>query len=233
MDVTILVVADCTGHGVPGAFMSMLGTAFLNEIILHKNVLQASHILDSLKQKIIQALSGSSKDIKLSDGMEMSVCIFHNQTNNLEYAGAGLPLVIVRNNELIKIDGDKHNIGKSTVSQPFTNHHIQLFDSDLIYLFSDGYYSQFGGALKSKYSRKKFYSLIMNNASLDISRQYENVEKEFNQWKGESKQIDDILVIGIRHKKSNVIQAGLDFKEKELYPKTWIENKDLAELSLQ
>ncbi len=218
-DITILILADCTGHGVPGAFMSLLGTAFLNEIVLRKNVLQASHILDSLKQTIIQALTGSSNDAKLSDGMEMSVCIFHNKSNKLEFAGAGRPLLIVRDNEMIKIDGDRQNIGKNHVSHLFTNHTIQLFNNDQIYLFSDGYYSQFGGEKRRKFSRKKFYAFLTNNSSLDMVSQFDELEKEFNIWKGNQQQIDDILVIGIKYEESNVLQSVIDFKEREIYAK--------------
>jgi serine phosphatase RsbU (regulator of sigma subunit) len=198
-NIQILVIADCTGHGVPGALMSMLGIAYLNEIVMQKQVTQASHILDLLKEKVTNSLAAGNGDTFLYDGMDMGVCIFHKNTRKMEFAGANRPLYIVRNKEIIQYQGNNCPIGKHTAhNKAFSNHEINVEANDVIYLFSDGYYHQFGGPEKRKFMKHRFRQLLREIATLPCPAQQNVLESTLNQWKSDLVQVDDILVAGIR-----------------------------------
>jgi len=205
----IVVAADCTGHGVPGAFMSMLGVSFLNEIINKSEVTQANLILNQLREYVKSTLGQEEEtdEIKAKDGMDIAICVFDFQSDMLQYAGAYNPLYMVRNNELIETKADKMPIGiyineKST----FTNHEIEFKKGDKFYIFSDGYIDQFGGEKGFKFMSKPFKRLLVEMCDKNMKEQYNILDKKHQEWvnninpntKLSYEQIDDILVIGIQ-----------------------------------
>ena len=165
---TIMVaIADCTGHGVPGAFMSMLGISFLNDV-LRKNMkiffqgdLKASDMLEQLRKNIKKALKQTGEQTITKDGMDMAFAIVDLDTNKMQFAGAYNPILIIRNNEIIKIKADRNPIGVYVREKPFTNHEIQLEEKDVIYMYSDGYIDQFGGPSNKKYMAGNFENLLL------------------------------------------------------------------------
>jgi serine phosphatase RsbU (regulator of sigma subunit)/CheY-like chemotaxis protein len=202
--IIILAAADCTGHGVPGAFMSMLGVAYLNEIVTnigvnkHIRELQAHEILNQLREKFIQSLHQTGNTEENKDGMEISLCIFDIENKTLQFAGAHNPVYIIRNNEILKLDADKMPIGISANQNPFTYKEFELKHGDMLYLFSDGYYDQFGGPQGTKFFSGNFRKLLVEINQLPITEQKNRIENNIVQWKGEREQVDDMMVIGIR-----------------------------------
>ncbi|MFO7671656.1 MAG: two-component regulator propeller domain-containing protein [Bacteroidales bacterium] len=197
-DRVVICAADCTGHGVPGAFMSLLGLTFLNEIVNKDEILKASEILDQLRSYIINAMS--HKDSQAMDGMDIALVVFDRQLSRMEYAGAYNPLLIIRNNEVIEYKADKMPVGIHVGEErPFSNHRIQLEKGDVFYLFSDGFADQFGGPEGGKYKSRSFRRLIQNISSEPMERQQELLEMELKEWMRDFDQVDDILVIGIRY----------------------------------
>ena len=194
----IVCVADCTGHGVPGAFMSLLGLTFLNEIVNKDEILKASEILNRLRMYIINAMS--HRDSQARDGMDVSLVVIDKQLKIMEYAGAYNPLIIIRDGEMTEYKADKMPIGKHEGEErSFTNHRIQLQDRDMLYLFSDGFADQFGGTDGSKYKAKPFKRLLQGISQEDAEKQKEMLELELKEWMGQTEQLDDILVMGIRY----------------------------------
>ena len=148
----IIVVADCTGHGVPGAFMSMLGSALLNEAVNNMGKLQANLILNELRDQVILSLRQTGQSGEAKDGMDISLCILNKDNMKLQYAGAYNPLYLIRKGKLKVIKGDNMPIGiSSKAGKSFTNHEIKVYKDDSLYLFSDGYADQFGGEKGKKY----------------------------------------------------------------------------------
>ena len=197
----IWAAADCTGHGVPGAFMSMLGVSFLNEIVVEGGETNPGRILDKLRAKIIKTLEQKSSDEERKDGMDIALCVWNKQTNILQFAGANNPLVIVRGDEMIEQKADKMPIGKYVNNEkPFTTHEIQLQKGDTIYTFTDGFQDQFGGAEGKKYMVKRMKNYLSGMNEVPLYRQRELLNEEFVQWMkiGKTNQIDDICIIGVR-----------------------------------
>lgn len=195
----IIAAADCTGHGVPGAFMSMLGNAFLDEIYNTTEIKDAATILNLLRDEVIKALKQKGVTGEARDGMDISLCIINYITNTLDFAGANNPMYLIRNNMLIKIPCDKMPIGiHFTGFTPFNNHTTTISKGDMLYLFSDGYADQFGGPKGKKFMYKPFQELLLKNHSLPAEEQKEMLEQHFVEWMGEREQVDDVLVIGIR-----------------------------------
>lgn len=196
---TYIVAADCTGHGVPGAFMSMLGISLLNEIINKGNCNYASEILNELRKRVKMTLSQTGKDREAKDGMDMALCIIDKKTLKMHYAGAYNPLYLVRNNELITYKADRMPIGiYIREKESFTNHVIQLQENDKFYIFSDGYPDQFGGEKGMKLSSKKLKEIIMKVQELPMLEQKEAIEDFYDEWKGNIEQVDDVVLIGVR-----------------------------------
>jgi len=197
---TVVVAADCTGHGVPGAFMSMLGISFLNEIVLKREIETASKILNELRLNIKFILSQTGVIGEQRDGMDMALCIIDYDTMKLQYAGANNPLCLVRDGVMIEYKADKMPVGiyVSGKERDFTNHLIPLKNGDMLYIFSDGYHDQFGGKDNSKFKSKPFKQLLTTLSELPLARQKELLIETHDQWKGNGNQLDDILVIGIR-----------------------------------
>lgn len=201
--IAIWCAADCTGHGVPGAFMSMLGIGFLNEIVIENGHTNASEILNQLRDKIIRAMEQKSTDIQQRDGMDIALCVWKKNKMTLEFSGANNPLWILRKQnsgyELIEIKADKMPVGKHSESiSPFQLHTISLQKEDTLYVFSDGYADQFGGEHGKKFKYAQFKQLLTDIQPLDLKSQKNKIEERFNNWKGNLEQIDDVCIIGVR-----------------------------------
>lgn len=195
----ITVAADCTGHGVPGAFMSMLGIAFLNEIVSKHNDLPANEILNELRNHVIKSLHQTGRMGESQDGMDVALHIFDRKNMTLEYAGANNPLFIFRDGNLLETKADKMPIGIHTnADQPFENHLLKVRKNDVIYTFSDGYPDQFGGPSQKKFMIKNFKQLLRQIHLKSMQEQKEILERTLHEWMSETEQVDDILVIGIR-----------------------------------
>jgi len=195
----IAAAADCTGHGVPGAFMSMLGNAFLDDIVNNGNFNDAAEILNLLRNEIINTLKQKGTTGEARDGMDISLSIIDPKNSYIDFAGANNPLYLVRNGEMIRYPADKMPIGIHFVTaQPFTNHNIKIVSNDVIYMFSDGYADQFGGPKGRKLMYKPFQEILLRIHMLPMNEQKEILEAEFEKWKGDFEQVDDVLVMGIR-----------------------------------
>jgi len=193
----ILVAADCTGHGVSGAMMSMLGVAFLNEIIAKNPDIQPSSILDELRKKIINALNQPQTKTTLSYGMDISICLLNRKARTLNFAGANNSLYLLRNKQMIEYKADKMPIGTYPKEQPFSLQTIPIIENDVFYIFSDGFADQFGIKNK-KLSKKNFRTLLLEIHELELKQQQLCLDNYLNSWKGNEEQTDDILVIGIK-----------------------------------
>ena len=198
----IIAAVDCTGHGVPGAFMSMLGNAYLSEIVNEKGITKPSDILEALRDDIIKSLKQKAGIGESKDGMDIALCNLEFLAGQagikLQYAGANNPLFIVRNGELMETMADRQPIGIYVESKPFTNHTIDLQKGDAIYIFSDGYFDQFGGPQAKKFMIKRFKQLLLSIQDKNMQQQKEHLDKTIEDWKGNEGQVDDILVIGIK-----------------------------------
>ncbi|WP_338766975.1 SpoIIE family protein phosphatase [Bernardetia sp. ABR2-2B] len=207
----IIAAIDCTGHGVPGAFMSLIGNDLLNEIIDSRNILTPSHILTILNQKIDKVLHQSESYVQLEnkvrttrDGMDAAICMIDLENKKLEFAGAKNPLVYIQDKEVKVIKGDRISVGGNSISQQntmFTNHTISIDTPTSFYIYSDGFQDQFGGEENLKYNTKRFRKTLLDISNYSFSEQEDSLNAIFEEWKGENqKQIDDILVIGFEVK---------------------------------
>ncbi len=204
-DYLIIVVADCTGHGVPGAFMSMLGISFLNEIVRKKEITKASQVLDELRKEIILALQQHCIQAEQKDGMDISFFVINTKTYECQWAGANNSLIILKNTnsgekpwEIVEIKPDKMPIAIYPVMKTFTNHEFKLNKGDRIYLFSDGFYDQFGYENGKKLLYKRFKEIILQTANVQIKEQKKLLIDIFEKWKGLSEQTDDVIVLGVQ-----------------------------------
>lgn len=195
---SVFALADCTGHGVPGGFMSMLGNSFLNEIVVENKIFKADEILNRLRSKIIAALEQKGMTDQ-KDGMDIALCVWNKLDNTLEFAGANNPLWLLRDQELSEYKGDKMPIGAYLETPvPFSSTKISLQKDDILYLSTDGYADQFGGEKGKKMKYKPFMEFLVNIRSLSMSSQKAELEKSFESWKNNYEQVDDVSVIGIR-----------------------------------
>jgi serine phosphatase RsbU (regulator of sigma subunit) len=198
-DKVIVVVADSTGHGVPGAFMSILGVALLNEIKNKTVIIRANEILNQLRDLVIKSLHQTGNIEETKDGMEVALCIIDFSKKKLQFSGAFRPLYMIRNNELKEFKGDSMPIGLyEDVEQSFNNRDISFNDEDQIYLFSDGFIDQIGGAEKKTYKTESFKKLLLQIHDLPMSEQKDYLIRQHEEWKGELEQTDDILIVGIK-----------------------------------
>ncbi len=194
-------VADCTGHGVPGGFMSMMGISFLNQIIGQDITLNAGEILDHLRDNIIRSLHQTGKVGENKDGMDIALYIIDPKTNVCQFAGANNPLVLVRDNEAIVYKPDKMPVGIHVKeNDPFENQEIILEDGDVIYTFSDGYVDQFGGPDKRKFMSKRFRELLVEIHKEPMEEQHRILDQTLLDWHEGIDRIDDVVVMGYRHK---------------------------------
>lgn len=210
-----LGVADCTGHGVPGAFLTLLGTTFMNEIISDDDEISPSGLLDELRSRFIKALNNSESN-ETRDGMDISLIRVNKVNLTAEWSGANNPIWVIRKKgsefvtrspynllegdqfQLMEIKADKQPIGLSERLFPFKNNRIQLMEGDSIYLFSDGFADQFGGARGKKYKSAPFKKRLLSIQNESIKTQGEILEKDFSDWKGSQFQVDDVCVLGFR-----------------------------------
>jgi sigma-B regulation protein RsbU (phosphoserine phosphatase) len=192
------VAADCTGHGVPGAFMSLLGISSLNEIVDRNSIQQAGPILDNLREHIKKSLRQTGKDREQKDGMDLSIAIYNPETNKVVCAGANNSLVLISDGEVNVIKADRMPIGIYRKEHPFTNHEIQVKKGDILYMFSDGYPDQFGGPNGRKFLAKNFRNLLHEVHVAPIKEQRDLIDKRLKQWMQGEEQVDDILVVGIK-----------------------------------
>jgi serine phosphatase RsbU (regulator of sigma subunit) len=192
-------VADCTGHGVPGAFMSTLGISTLNEIITNNTDLQSNTVLGLLREKIKTSLHQTGKEGEAADGMDISFCILNKNRKVLQYSGAYNPLFIFQSGEFKEYKADRMPIGiYYGEKKAFTNYEITLKKGDVIYMFSDGYADQFGGPDGVKYKSSNLKKLLAEHYYKPMSEQKAILEKELENWRGSAEQVDDITMIGIR-----------------------------------
>jgi len=195
----VIAVADCTGHGVPGAFMSILGLAFLNEIVNKTLILRANEILNQLSGLLVKSLHQTGTNDKTKDGMEVALCILDYTRNKLQYSGAFRPLYLIREDQLHEYKGDSMPVGIYELDeQSFTNTEIQFREDDLIYIFSDGYVDQLGGEERKTFRAERFRRLLLDIHKLPMEDQKAALNKKIEEWKGKVDQIDDILIVGIR-----------------------------------
>ncbi len=193
------MVADCTGHGVPGAFMSLLGINFLNEIVLERGKTEPNEILDDLRAEIKKAFTDKDTNNEMNDGMDCALCKFDLTNNTLDYAAANNSIVVVRNNEVMHLTGDKMPVGKSPRDTvPFTLNQFQLEKGDTLYMFTDGYPDQFGGEQGKKFKVKNVKQLLLQMSAHELEKQHELLNEYFESWRGNLEQIDDVLMVGIR-----------------------------------
>lgn len=191
---------DCTGHGVPGAFMSLVGFIELSEVIHKNKARNPSEILTELNRRVNKTLHQNHKNNANKEGMDLALCTYRKSSFELEFSGAFNPLYIVRNGVLHEYKGDPYPIGISAGEKEvrFTNHKIQMHPGDSIYIFTDGYIDQFGGPRRKKFLRKRFKNALIDNSYYSMKEQKDILTRTFFEWKGEHEQIDDVLVIGIK-----------------------------------
>lgn len=205
-EILIIAAADCTGHGVPGAFMSMLGVAYLNEIVnkiainKHINTLSPDEILNQLREMVITSLRQTGDPTEPKDGMDIALLIIDFEHKKLQFAGANNPLYIIRNGELLTFKADKMPVSYHQKRDlPFSRHNFDLKPDDRLYIFSDGFTDQFGGDKGLKFMSKQFRELLLKIHALPMNEQHKLLENTLDEWRGDNHQLDDILVIGIRY----------------------------------
>jgi serine phosphatase RsbU (regulator of sigma subunit) len=194
----MLAVADCTGHGVSGALMSMLGISLLDRIIDNLNESDPGIILDTLHQLVVESLR--QKDYHSNEGMDIAILKFDDVSNTLSYAGANRPLWLVRDGELMITNPDKMPIGGTQYSDrlPYTTHKVKLETNDRVFIFSDGYSDQFGGAKGKKIMTSQFKEMIKETSNIPVKEQGHVLIKYLKDWQGDLEQVDDVLVLGIK-----------------------------------
>ncbi len=196
---SIIVAADCTGHGVPGAFMSIIGINFLNEIVFDEHIIKPNEILNRLRKKIVKTLVNSNKIEEAKDAIDISLIVIDRENMKLEYAGAYNHLYFIRDHMLEVIKADKMPVGISAKAmEPFTNHELDIKIGDQFYMFTDGFVDQFGGPNKKKFRIGSFRELLLDIHERTIEEQKQIIFETFINWRGNQQQVDDVLLIGIR-----------------------------------
>lgn len=190
----LFAAADCTGHGVPGAMVSVVCNNALNRSVREYGLTDPGEILGKTREIVIDEFDQSEEDVK--DGMDIALCSLEG--NILKYSGAHNPLWIIRNGEIIETKADKEPIGKFDKQSPYTTHTFELQKGDSVYIFSDGYPDQFGGERGKKYKSGNFKKLLLSIQEHSMERQRELLDEEFENWRGKIEQIDDVCVIGVR-----------------------------------
>jgi serine phosphatase RsbU (regulator of sigma subunit) len=199
-DRIFIAAVDCTGHGVPGAFMSIIGFELFRKITNIEGLSRPSDILNRLNEDFHEIFKDVD-NVVLRDGMDVAFCSIDKKDMILEYAGAFNPLYLIRDNKIMEVKGDRFAIGLDETNfkdQTFKNHIIPIQKDDIIYIFSDGFSDQFGGPDGKKYKYRRFRHLLLNLHQLPMEKQHEILENNVMEWRGEQEQVDDILVIGIK-----------------------------------
>jgi len=197
--------ADCTGHSLAGALLSMMGISFLNDILVQGGNMSAATILNKLRDYLVETLHQKGEFGEAHNGMDVVLCVIDPATNTLEYSGANNPLYIVAKNnetglhELKSIKGEAMPVGIYVRNESFSNHTINLSIGDTIYITTDGFMDQFGGPLNKKYNSRRFKNLLLENSQKSMADQLDQITSEFNNWKGDNTQTDDVLIFCIRY----------------------------------
>jgi serine phosphatase RsbU (regulator of sigma subunit) len=194
----LFAAADCTGHGVPGAMLSVICHNALNQSVKKFGITQPNLILENSRDLVIETFAESNENVQ--DGMDIALCALDTKTNKIQYAGANNPIWIIKKEatQIEEIKANKQPIGKFDWMNPFTNHTIQLDKGDTIYIFSDGYIDQFGGEKGKKFKTKAFKALLLSIQEKPMDEQKKIIDESFETWKGNLEQIDDVCVIGVR-----------------------------------
>ncbi len=195
----VIIAADCTGHGVPGAFMSMLGVTMLNEIVNGKGITEPDKIINELRDEIIDSLKQSIDEDRVKDGMDMTISLIDYKNDKVRFAGANNPLCIVRNGELLAYKVDKMPVAIHYNMRPFKAQEVDLEKGDCLYMFSDGFGDQFGGPRGKKFMVKNLKNKFVELSHLPMLEQGERLNETFEEWKGDHSQVDDVVIIGIRY----------------------------------
>jgi PAS domain S-box-containing protein len=194
-----VAAVDCTGHGVPGALMSIIANGILKEVIVKKGIEEPSEILYALDEELFIALNRQNSSDMTNDGMDVALGVFDLEENTLTYSGAFRPMLLVRNNELMEFDGNRFPIGfYGDVEKQFVSKKINLLENDTFYFFTDGYCDQFGGEQKKKFNRKRFKELLLSAQSMEMEEQESFLQYALLNWRQEEDQMDDILVMGVK-----------------------------------
>jgi len=197
---SVIVAADCTGHGVPGAFMSLIGTSILNEIIRENNIFDPARILGLMNEKVIEVLRQKQSGESIQeDGMDVAVCNYNSDTGVLTFAGANMPLILYNTDGIVKVHGEIFSVGGTFSTRKNVRFKNQIFKTDVFngfFLFSDGFQDQFGGEQNRKFMADTFTQMLNGISVLPSVGQKEKLLASFCEWKGEARQIDDVLVIG-------------------------------------
>ncbi len=195
----VFAAVDCTGHGVPGAFMSLVGHNGLNQAIKERGHTKPAEVLSDLNRIAFEALHKDRDQFLVRDGMDMALCTLDRETLTLDYAGANCPLYLIRDGQLLQFEPTKISVGGFELGgTTFQEHRIQLRRGDVVYVFSDGYPDQFGGPRGKKFLYRRFRELLLKIHGMPMDRQKGMLLDELNNWKGAHEQVDDILVIGMR-----------------------------------
>jgi CheY-like chemotaxis protein len=191
-------VFDCTGHGIPGAFMSMLGVTLLNETVIREKIFEPDLILNRLREKIIEALGQKGIISEVKDGMDGSIISYDLSTKMLLYSGAFNPMYLIRNNKIIEFMGDRMSLSYQDNTFDFSRQEIETRQKDLIYQFTDGFVDQFGGQEDKKFRRARFRQVLLKNHKNPLEVQKEMLLDTYLEWKGKEEQVDDITVVGLK-----------------------------------
>jgi serine phosphatase RsbU (regulator of sigma subunit) len=195
----VTAAGDCTGHGVPGALMSIMGISFLNEILSSRGPVKSSRILNLLRERVMKALHQRGHELENKDAMDMALCVFNTKTRELQYSGANNPLYHIRKKVLTEIKADKMPVGINAIEEnSFTNHSMQLKSGDIVYIFSDGFPDQFGGPNNKKYKYGPLKELLIKLSDRSMEEQRAELDRVITQWMGNEDQVDDILIFGIQ-----------------------------------
>jgi serine phosphatase RsbU (regulator of sigma subunit) len=199
-DYYLVAAIDCTGHGVPGAFMSLIASTLLKEIVSGKGVFVPSKILQELNNSIIEVLKQNDSDSSTRDGMDMSICCIDKKKSKLIFAGAARPIYFIRDGVLTDTKGQGYPIGGhyGLMNLTYSDTEMDLQKGDSFYIFSDGYADQFRDGDKKKFTTKRLKTLLTEICSNDMNVQCQKLDDAFEEWKGGGSQIDDILIIGIK-----------------------------------
>lgn len=193
---TYIAIADCTGHGVPGAMVSVVCINALNRSIQEFNLIQPKDVLNKTRELVIEAFNEKNKMIK--DGMDIAICCIDSESNKLLFSGANNPLTIIRNNEATTLLADRQPIGKFSFGKPFTQQEKILKKGDLIYMYSDGFADQFGGEKGKKYKSSSLINFLSNHSNKTLNEQKKILQDEFMSWKSNFEQIDDVCILGFK-----------------------------------
>jgi serine phosphatase RsbU (regulator of sigma subunit) len=194
-------VIDCTGHGVPGGFMSMIGNSILNEIVSEQGITEVDEILNTMRDKVIKSINGDVKNVheaERKDGMDVALCKMDKDSGKLEFAGANLNAYVFHQGELVEIQGEPQPVGAYKSIIPFQKHSFATEFGDSVYIFTDGYPDQFGGIKHKKFKYRRMRKLLNDLQNKTMPEQEQMVAEVFKRWKGETHQTDDVSFLGIK-----------------------------------